>query len=151
MTINVYVIAKEKYQTKVYIMDMMDTNNIDIDKYADYHIQLNQWFHPSDKAIMSKCVKSEIAKHFINCKDVYDDVINMINDEPIGFIEHLYFDFVNDYKYFDERIMKNKIYETDDTFSDTNTNISIDNDYSLESDHDDYDETDDDSSDDDEE
>ena len=47
--------------------------------------------------------------------------------------------------------MKNKIYETDDTFSDTNTNISIDNDYSLESDHDDYDETDDDSSDDDEE
>ena len=40
-------------------MDMMDNNNIDIDKYADYDIQLNQWFHPSDTAIMSKCVKSE--------------------------------------------------------------------------------------------
>ena len=50
--------------SKVYIMDMMDNNNIDNDKYADYDIQLNQWFHPSDKAIMSKCVKSEIAKHF---------------------------------------------------------------------------------------
>ena len=64
----------------------------------------------------------------MNYNDLYDEIINMINDEPIGFIDDLCFDVVNDYKYCDERIMKNKIYEKDETVSDTNTDISSDND-----------------------
>ena len=100
---------------------------------------------------MSKCVKSEIAKGFINCNDLYNEITNMINDEPIGFVEDVYFDFVNDYKYVDERIMKHKIYQTDDTFSDANTHISCDDEHSSEKYYDDYDETDDDDSDDDDE
>ena len=44
----------------------------------------------------------------------------MRNYFPIGFIEDFYFDFVNDYKYVDERIMKNKIHGTYETFSDAN-------------------------------
>ena len=129
----------------------MDTIDIDINKYTDYDIQLNTWVNPSDKAVMARCKKSDIAKHFINCNDLYDEIINMIGDEPIDYIEEFYYEFVNVYKYFDERIMKNKIYESDETYSDTNTDMSTpyegsDNSNMWESitddDHSDYDDYD---------
>ena len=123
---------------------MIDNNDIDINKYTAYEIQLNNWTNRSDKAIMATYVTSEIATHFINCNHLYDEIINMINDDPICFIQDFYFDVVHDYKYFDERIMKQNIYEKYEPCSDTNTDISSDNDYSSEIDYEDYEESDDD-------
>ena len=51
---------------------------------------MNYWINPSDNAMFAKCVKSEVAKHVMNCNDLHDESINMINDEPIGFIEDVY-------------------------------------------------------------
>ena len=56
----------------------------------------------------------------MNCNDLYDEIIHMINDEPIGIIEELYCD------------EQNTFYEKFETFSDTNTDISSDDGYSSE-------------------
>ena len=44
-------------------MDITNTNDIDINEYTDDHIQLNKGINPIDRAIMAKCIKSDIAKH----------------------------------------------------------------------------------------